>query len=177
LSASLLTALPQVLTLRADDWDTRLVAMLGEEIDLDAPGQDAVLDRVLDLILVSGLRTWLTRPESPAPDWYRGRSDPAVGQALSLIHDEPGRDWTVASLADRAGVSRATLARRFTDLVGQPPMAYLASWRLALAADLLREPGSTVAAVAHRVGYSSGFALSAAFKRVRGVTPQQHRAG
>ena len=78
-------------------------------------------------------------------------------------------------LADEIGVSRATLARRFTDLVGEPPMAFLTSWRLALAADLLREPDSTVGSVAQRVGYGSPFALSTAFKRVRGISPQQHR--
>ena len=70
---------------------------------------------------------------------------------------------------------RAALARRFTDLVGEGPMSFLTGWRLALAADLLREPDATVAAVAHEVGYGSAFALSTAFKRVRGVTPKQHR--
>jgi AraC-like DNA-binding protein len=92
-----------------------------------------------------------------------------------MLHDDPARPWTVAALAAAVGVSRAALARRFTTLVGEPPMVYLTGWRLALAADLLREPDATVAAVARRVGYGSPFALSAAFKRVRGVSPQQHR--
>jgi AraC-like DNA-binding protein len=83
----------------------------------------------------------------------------------------------VAELAAAANVSRAGLARRFTELVGEPPMAFLTSWRLALAADLLREPGATIGAVASQVGYGSPFALSTAFKRVRGVSPRQHRAG
>ena len=83
----------------------------------------------------------------------------------------------MATLAAKAGVSRATLARRFTELVGEPPMAYLTTWRLTLAADLLREPDATVGAVARRVGYGSPFALSAAFKRVRGVSPRDHRLG
>jgi AraC-like DNA-binding protein len=74
-------------------------------------------------------------------------------------------------------VSRASLARRFTDLVGEPPMTYLAGWRLAMAADLLLEPDSTLEAVARRVGYSSAFALSTAFKRVQGVSPQEYRRG
>ena len=174
-SASLLRSLPQVLVLHRDEWDSRLVPLLTEELDRDAPGQDAVLDRVLDLLLITGLRAWLTRPDSPTPDWYRGRSDPAVGRALASIHDEPGHPWTLAALAAQAGVSRATLARRFAELVGQPPMAYLTQWRLSLAADLLKAPGSTVEAVAHQVGYGSGFALSTAFKRSRGVTPSQHR--
>jgi len=83
----------------------------------------------------------------------------------------------VATLAAEVGVSRAALARRFTELVGEPPMAFLTGWRLTLAADLLREPDATVGAVARQVGYGSPFALSAAFKRVRGVSPRQHRAG
>jgi AraC-like DNA-binding protein len=91
-----------------------------------------------------------------------------------MQHD-PARPWTVAELAGRAGVSRAALARRFAELVGEPPMSYLTNWRLAVAADLLREPDTTIAAVAHQVGYSSAFALSAAFKRVRGVSPRDHR--
>jgi transcriptional regulator GlxA family with amidase domain len=81
----------------------------------------------------------------------------------------------VANLATKTGVSRAALARRFTTLVGEPPMAYLTGLRLALAADLLREPNATLGAVARKVGYGSAFALSAAFKRVRGVSPQEHR--
>jgi AraC-like DNA-binding protein len=82
----------------------------------------------------------------------------------------------VAKLATAANVSRAALARRFTELVGEPPMTYLTAWRLALAADLLRDPDLTVGQVAERVGYGSSFALSTAFKRVRGISPREHRA-
>ena len=98
-----------------------------------------------------------------------------VGRALRMLHNNPSHPWTVASLAAETGVSRAALARRFTELVGEPPMSFLTGWRVALAADLLREPDSTVGAVAQQVGYGSPFALSTAFKRVRGVSPQQHR--
>lgn len=91
-----------------------------------------------------------------------------------MLHDDPA-PWTVAGLAARTGVPRAALGRRSTDLAGEPPVAYLTGWRLALAADLLREPDATLASVARRVGYGSTFALGAAFKRVRGVSPQQHR--
>jgi AraC-like DNA-binding protein len=100
---------------------------------------------------------------------------PQAGGQRGGEQHEPAHAWTVAELAARSGVSRAALGRRFTDLVGEPPMAYLAGWRLALAADLLREPDATIAAVARRVGYGSPFALSAAFKRVRGISPRQHR--
>ena len=92
-----------------------------------------------------------------------------------MLHNDPAAPWTVASLARAAGVSRAALARRFNDLVGEPPMSFLTGWRIALAADLLLEPGATVGSVAPRVGYGSAFALSTAFKRIRGISPQQHR--
>jgi AraC-like DNA-binding protein len=151
------------------------VELLAAEIGRPEPGQELVLDRLLDLLLVAVLRDWLAAPGSGAPAWYRARDDTVVGPVLQLLHEEPARPWTVAGLAARSGVSRSALARRFTELVGEPPMAYLTSWRLTLAADLLREPEATIGAVAHRVGYGSAFALSAAFKRERGVSPQQYR--
>jgi AraC-like DNA-binding protein len=174
-SLRLLRALPRLLTLARDEWDCPLVPLLADEIVKDEPGQEAVLDRLLDLLLIAVLRAWFARPEAQAPAWYRANGDPIVGPALRLLHHEPAKPWTVASLADAVGVSRATLARRFAELVGEPPMAFLTDWRIALAADLLREPGATIASVAEQVGYSSAFALSAAFKRVRGISPQQHR--
>ncbi|MDX3850036.1 AraC family transcriptional regulator [Streptomyces sp. AK02-01A] len=173
----LLAALPVLLVRPAEAGDNPLVHILAAEIGKDEIGQELVLDRLLDLLLVSVLRTWLAAPESGAPAWYRAQSDPVVGPALRLLHEQPGKAWTVASLADTVGVSRAGLARHFTQLVGEPPMAYLTGWRLTLAADLLREPDATVATVARRVGYSGAFALSAAFKRVRGVSPQEFRRG
>lgn len=177
ISARLLAALPALLSVRAADLDSPLVSLLADEIVRDEPGQEAVLDRLLDLVVVAVLRHWFARPAARAPGWYRAQGDPVVGRALRAVHADPAHPWTVASLAAEAGVSRAALARRFTALVGEPPMAYLTSWRLALAADLLREPDATVGAVARRVGYGSSFALSAAFKRVRGVRPGQCRAG
>ncbi|MDO8189533.1 AraC family transcriptional regulator [Conexibacter sp. JD483] len=174
-SLRLLRALPRLIVLAADEWSCPLVPLLADEIVKDEPGQEAVLDRLLDLLLIAVLRAWFARPEAQAPAWYRANGDPIVGPALRLLHHEPAKPWTVASLADAVGVSRATLARRFAELVGEPPMAFLTDWRIALAADLLREPGATIASVAEQVGYSSAFALSAAFKRVRGISPQQHR--
>ncbi|MFB9369930.1 AraC family transcriptional regulator [Kitasatospora albolonga] len=171
-SRSLLDALPPLLSLPLD---SPLTALLGEEIGLDRPGQDAVLDRLLDLLLITTLRAWFDRPDSDAPPWYRAHTDPVVGRALRLLHSDLARPWTVAELATTVGVSRAALARRFTDLVGEPPMAYLTTRRLALAADLLHDPTTTLAAVAHQVGYSTPFALSTAFKRVHGISPTEHR--
>jgi AraC-like DNA-binding protein len=176
-SQRLLGALPAPLVLPADAWDSPLLPLLGAEIVKDEPGQEVVLDRLLDLLVVAVLRAWFARPEAAAPGWYRATRDPVVGPALRLLHQHPAHPWTVAALAARTAVSRATLARRFAALVGEPPMTFLTGWRLALAADLLREPGATLEVVAGQVGYGGAFALSTAFKRVRGVSPRQHRLG
>lgn len=174
-NARLLAALPPLLTLSHHAWDCPYTQVLGEEIVREQPGQDVVLDRLFDLLVISALRVWFARPEGAAPAWYRALGDPVVGPVLRLLQEEPERPWTVASLAARAGVSRAALARRFTTLVGEPPMAYLTGWRLARAADLLRGSERTLAAVAREVGYSTAFALSAAFKRVYGTSPSAYR--
>ena len=176
ISQRLLGALPPLLVLRGEDWHSPLIPYLAEEVVKDEPGQEAVLDRLLDLLLIAVLRAWFARPDAHAPGWYLAHGDPVVGPALRLLQNNPAHPWTVASLAREAGVSRAALARRFNALVGEPPMAFLTEWRLTLAADLLREPGATVGSVAPQVGYGSSFALSTAFKRVRGISPQQHRA-
>lgn len=178
LGRSLLAVLPPLVVVRAGRTDQRLIALLHDETARSEPGQGVVLDRLLDLVLVSAVRTWLGQADHGAgavPAWYLGRRDPVVARAMDLLHAEPSRPWTIAALAREVGVSRATLARRFTELVGEPPMAYLTAWRLALAADRLAEPGSTLSAVARSVGYGTPFALSAAFKRVRGMTPREHR--
>ena len=174
-SGRLLRALPALLVLRDDDWDTPLIPLLAAEIAVDEPGQEAVLDRLLDLLLIAVLRAWFARPDAGAPGWYRAYADPIVGPALRMMHNNRAHSWTVAELADATGASRAALARRFSDLVGEPPMTFLTGWRIALAADLLLEPGETIGSVARRVGYGRPFALSTAFKRVRGVSPDQHR--
>jgi AraC-like DNA-binding protein len=175
-SQRLLRTLPALVVVRDQEWDCPVVPLLAAEIVKDEPGQEAVLDRLLDLLLISVLRVWFSRPGAGAPGWYLAHSDPVVGRALRLLQHNPAHPWTIAELARESGASRATLARRFNALVGEPPMAFLTGWRIALAADLLREPGATIGSVARRVGYRSPFALSTAFKRVRGISPQQHRA-
>jgi AraC-like DNA-binding protein len=175
-SQRLLQALPPLLVLTADAWNGALIPLLAEEIVKDDPGQEAVLDRLLDLLLITTLRTWFARPDAQAPAWYRAQVDPVVGKALRMLHNSPAHPWTVESLAAAVGVSRATLARRFQELVGEPPMTFLTGWRLALAADLLRGSDATIESVAQRVGYGSAFALSTAFKRVQGVSPQKYRS-
>ncbi|MFI0369821.1 cupin domain-containing protein [Actinomadura sp. 1N219] len=173
----LLSALPPIAIVRGDTWKSPLVDVLGEEIGKDEPGQDVVLDRLLDLLLIATLRAWFSRPDAEKPGWYRAHGDAVVGPALRLLHDDLSHPWTVADLASQVGVSRAALAQRFAKLIGEPPMSYLTGVRLAQAADLLRESDATLESVARQVGYGNAFALSTAFKREHGVSPQEYRTG
>lgn len=175
ISDRLLNALPNAFVVPCEGGPCPTLDLLAAEVAKDRPGQDIVLDRLLDVLLVFALREWFDRPEANTPAWYRALGDDVVGPALRALHDAPGHAWTVAELAGRAGVSRAALARRFTALVGVPPLTYLTEWRMDLAADLLTRPGATVSSVARAVGYADGFAFSTAFKRVRGVRPSDHR--
>jgi len=170
-----LKGLPPVLLVESGAEVGSVVAMLSHELDGGRAGRTALLDRLLDLVLLTALREWLDRPDSGAPPWYSAQKDPAVGAALALIHAEPARRWTVEELARAAAMSRAAFSRRFRDLVGEPPMAYLTCWRLCLAADLLRQTDDTLATVARKVGYANAFALSAAFTRFYGVRPGEYR--
>ena len=174
-SRRLVTALPSVLVVPAADIAGSVMDMVSSEIQRDAAGQQSVLDRWLDLALITTLRAWFDRPESQAPGWYQAQTDPIAGTALRLLHEDPAYPWNVTELADRVGASRASLARRFTALVGEAPMSYLTGWRITLAADQLRATRDTVETIARRVGYANAFALSVAFKRVRGTTPTAHR--
>jgi AraC-like DNA-binding protein len=176
ISDRLLAALPPVLSLTGDDWESPLIPLLCEEVVKDEPGQAAVLDRLFDLLLTAVLKAWFARQDAARPDWWRFQGDRIVEQALRLMHDQPSRPWTLDALAVACGASRASLARRFHDLVGEPPMTFLKNWRMALAADLLARPDETVGTVAGKVGYSSPYAFSAAFKRTRGISPQAHRS-
>lgn len=175
ISERLLRWLPPVLVLGADECPDPGPGLLAAQVDRDLPGQQVVLDRILDLVLVSALRSWFDKAGT-RPPWYRSTGDAVVDRALGVLHTDPSHPWTVATLAAATGVSRAAFARRFTERVGTPPMAYLGDWRIALAADLLRESDDTVGAVARKVGYADVFSLSTAFKRRRGTTPTEHRA-
>ncbi len=176
ISDRLLRALPPVLLLPGADWSSPLVPLLSEEVVKDEPGQAAVLDRLLDLLVTAALKAWFARQDASRPDWWRFQGDRIVERALRSMHDDPAGAWTLERLASEAGTSRASLGRRFQDLVGEAPMTFLKHWRMALAADLLCRPDETVGTVAEKVGYATPFAFSAAFKRVRGISPRHHRA-
>ncbi|GII32316.1 AraC family transcriptional regulator [Planotetraspora mira] len=174
-ASRLLDLLPPLAVVPAGPRTQTTLDLLSAEAARDEPGQDAVLARLLDLVLVIALRAWCTRPEATPPAWYRALTDPAIGEALRFLHEDPTHRWTVASLAAKVGMSRAAFAQRFAALVGQPPLAYLTDWRMTLAADLLRDTRQTVATVARQVGYQDPFAFSVAFKRARGRTPSAWR--
>lgn len=153
-----------------------LLALLAEEIRGTDPGQQTVLDRLLDLLLVAALRAHWTAPQVTAPGWYRALSDPVAGPALAALHQAPARSWTVADLAAQAGVSRATLARRFAAATGLPPLAYLTGWRMELAKDELERSDTTIASIARATGYTDEFSFAVAFKREVGIAPGRYRA-
>ncbi len=175
ISDRLLRALPPVLSLAHGEWESPLVSLLCDEVVKDEPGQAAVLDRLLDLLLTALLKAWFAQRDASRPEWWRFQGDRIVEKALRIMHDKPAHAWTLDSLAAETGASRSSLARRFQDLVGEPPMKFLKNWRMALAADLLCQPDETVGTVADKVGYATPFAFSAAFKRVRGLSPREHR--
>ena len=172
----LLGSFPRVLVVPRHQQRSAILELLEVELVRDESGQQAVLDRFLELVLIGTLRDWLALPGSAAPGWHRATADPVVGVALAAIHEEPARPWTVESLARKAQVSRATFARQFTEAIGEPPIAYLTGWRLCLAADLLERSEDTVESIARQVGYSSAYALSAAFTRQFDIRPSRHRA-
>ncbi|MEU9389115.1 AraC family transcriptional regulator [Streptomyces sp. NPDC048324] len=150
------------------------VDLLARELDERRPGSCLALPSLLDLLLVYMVRAWMARAETGA--WPAVLSDPVTTAALRALHTDPAAPWTNDRLAAHAGVSRATLARRFTALVGRPPMAYLTWWRLTLAATRLRATDAPLAAVAREAGYGTPYALSHAFKREFGMTPGTYRS-
>jgi len=175
ISDRLLRALPPVISLTHEEWESPLVGLLCDEVIKDEPGQAAVLDRLLDLLVTAVLKAWFSQQDTTRPEWWRYQGDRIVERALKIMHDNPAHPWTLESLAAESGASRASLSRRFQELVGEAPMTFLKNWRMALAADLLCHSDETVGTVAEKVGYSTPYAFSAAFKRVRGISPNDHR--
>ncbi|MFD8573451.1 AraC family transcriptional regulator [Streptomyces sp. NPDC059639] len=156
------------------------IALLAREAGTPGlPGACAAVPSLLDLLLVYMIRAWTTDPAtgSGSARWPAALADPVVTEALRLLHSDPAAPWTADLLATRSGVSRATLGRRFTTLVGRPPMAYLTWWRMTRAATLLRAADAPLESVARQVGYGTPYALSHAFRREFGVTPGRYRAG
>jgi AraC-like DNA-binding protein len=141
------------------------------------PGNAAMLGRLTELMFVEIVREYMQRLPAGHGGWLAGLNDEHVGKALRLLHAEPGRDWTVDELAREAAISRSVLAQRFTELVGETPMRYLATWRMQLAKQLMREGARSIQQVAERVGYESEAAFNRAFKRATGLPPATWRRG
>ncbi len=141
------------------------------------PGNLAMLGRLTELMFVEILREYMHRLPADHGGWLAAVNDPCVGKALRLMHTNPVRDWTVDELAREAAVSRSVLAQRFTDLVGEAPMRYLANWRMQLAKQMMREGATNIQDVATRVGYESEAAFNRAFKRATGSPPATWRRG
>lgn len=151
------------------------VDLLAAEVQSPGLGTSAIAASLVDALLVYILREWLTSQTGPCAGWGSALTDPAVGAALTAMHERPEHPWTVARLATVAGFSRAAFARRFTALTGQPPLTYLTDWRMSLAAARLRGSQDSVAEVGRRVGYASEFAFGRTFKRVYGLPPGSYR--
>ncbi|WP_062650773.1 AraC family transcriptional regulator [Streptomyces maremycinicus] len=152
--------------------------LLGAELAHPHPGSDAIVSGLLDTLLVYLLRTWWLGTSAQgreAKGWAAALRDPAVTAALQAMHSDPALPWTVGGLASRAGLSRAAFARRFTALVGRPPLAYLTWVRMTAAGRLLRSGDTPLRAVAEHAGYTSEFAFAKAFKREYGIPPGKYR--
>jgi AraC-like DNA-binding protein len=177
LCESLLQALPDTLHLRPAAGSTLRATMdlLAGEMLRDDPGQQALLDRLLDVALVQILREHFSTATATAPGWFRASGDARIAPALQALHSNPGRQWTVAELADHALLSRSAFARQFTELLGVPPLAYLNDWRMALARERLRDSDARLASIGAALGYASEFSFAAAFKRHHGTAPGRWR--
>lgn len=177
LCQSLLAALPDLLAMRPAAGSTlrATLDLLAGEMLRDEPGQQTLLDRLLDVALVQILRDHFTARDVAAPGWFRASADERVGTALRALHADPAHAWTVAELADEAALSRSAFARQFTELVGLAPLAYLNDWRMALARERLRDTDARLAGIATSLGYASEFSFAAAFKRHHGVAPGRWR--
>jgi AraC-like DNA-binding protein len=176
----LIAALPDVIHLPArvgpDPRIRSIVELLGAEMDERAPGTSAAVPALLDLLLLYIVRSWYQQQaKQGGGGWAAALQDPAISKALNRIQHSPSRPWTVASLAEQAGLSRATFAQRFTALVGEPPLTYLTWWRMTRAGQLLSRGDQPLATIARQVGYQSEFAFSKAFKREFAVSPTAYR--
>ena len=174
-AASLLGSLPRAVVVAAADQEpahAAAVALLAGQISRDAPGQQTLLDRLLDLNLVFALRAWWAAAGGEAPGWYRALSDPGLRRALEHVHAEPGGDWTVPVLADLAGLSRAAFAARFRQVTGQSPGAYVTGVRMQRAEDELTRSDATLAEIAGLVGYRNEYAFATAFRRRHARSPR-----
>ena len=176
----LLQVLPLVIHLdtraQQDEWLSDTARFIAREADATRPGSEAIITRLADIVVVQGIRAWLSSADGHQ-GWLAALHDRQIGQALAAIHREPARDWTVKGLAKEIGMSRSALAARFSELVGESVKQYITEWRMQLARDELLTTGQNLAVLAEKYGYQSEAAFSRAFKRVFGASPGHVRKG
>jgi AraC-like DNA-binding protein len=146
----------------------RLMAAEAREL---RPGGEAVITRLGDILVIQAIRAWIRTDPSARTGWLGALQDPQIGRAITLIHRDPARDWTVASLAAELAMSRSAFSARFSALVGEPAMQYVTRWRMHVGLHALKDEGATVGELADRLGYRSEAAFARAFKRVMGIPP------
>ena len=176
----LLSLLPPLIHIPADGEQVAgpleaVLRLLVAESAQAGPGTHTVISRLVDVLFIHIIRCWLEQQPEGSAGWLGALKDAQVGRALARMHAEPARDWTVQGLAAEVATSRATFARRFRELVGEPPLVYLTRWRMELAGRLLRETELSLAEVAAHVGYSSEFAFNRTFHRECGQPPGRYR--
>lgn len=180
LSEVLLAALPPMFVVNiandsAGQWLADSIQFAVREAGGQGTGSDVVVARLSEVLFVETLRRFVQDLPDEQKGWLAGARDPVVGEALALLHKNAAHPWTVANLAHQVGVSRTRFAERFRHFLGEPPMAYLAKWRLKLAAEILASSNANVGEVAAEVGYASEAAFNRVFKREFGCPPAQFR--
>jgi AraC-like DNA-binding protein len=173
---NLVDILPPIMHLEAAsspqlDWMQSTLRLMAVEAHELRPGSEAVITRLGDILVIQAIRSWLDNDPAAKTGWLGALQDEQIGRAIALIHRDPARNWTVASLADELAMSRSAFAARFTELVSEPAMQYVTRWRMQVAVSALRNDGATVGELASRLGYRSEAAFARAFKRVIGVPP------
>ncbi|MBK7586430.1 MAG: AraC family transcriptional regulator [Myxococcales bacterium] len=176
----LLNVLPPLVLIRGEEgravhWLEPTLQFMACEAASGRPGAETVVSRLADILFIQIVRGFLASTPESQRGWLRALTEPQIGAALGLIHQDPREPWTVATLASKVGMSRSTFAGRFAELVGEPPLHYVTRWRMQRAASLLRDGKSTLADIADRVGYESEAAFSKAFKRWVGAAPGAYR--
>jgi AraC-like DNA-binding protein len=172
----LVKLLPRVITIDAStspesEWIQATLRYMSAEARELRPGGETVITRLADILVIQAIRWWLGQNLADQKGWLGALQDAQIGRAISLIHREPARGWTVASLASELAMSRSAFAARFTTLVGETPMHFVARSRMYLAVTWLKQEQARLAEVAARLGYQSEAAFSRAFKRFIGVSP------
>ncbi len=178
----LIALLPRIIHVQSSsspqtEWLQSTLRLMAAEAREMRPGGETVITRLADILVIQAIRSWIEGDPAAQTGWLGALQDPQIGRAIAAIHREPAKPWTVSSLAAEVGMSRSAFAARFTQLVGEPAMHYLARWRMHVAMNWLREDAIGVGEMASRLGYRSEAAFSRAFKRFIGVTPGAARRG